>query len=144
MNQTLGFRDKTVLLVDDDLVAIQKISEQTEALGFKDVLAAHTLSEAIQHVENDKIDLALLDVNLAGCETTIELGWSLSADHIPVVFFSGYNAQDMAAVTRGHEFLEKPISIPRLKAAIHRAILRAPTLAPAMAQIKMAGQVARQ
>ncbi|MEO1024078.1 MAG: hypothetical protein AAFX07_00815 [Pseudomonadota bacterium] len=83
-------------------------------------------------------------MNLAAGETTIELGWALSGDNIPVVFISGFNAEDMAQLTRGHEFMEKPISLSRLKRALHRAMLRAPSQKQAFGRKKMAGQVARQ
>ncbi|MCG6882956.1 MAG: response regulator [Silicimonas sp.] len=135
---------RTALLVEDELFLADKISSQLVALGFKDVFTATTVEEALQHIENEQIGLALLDVNLSNEETTIELGWSLSGDQVPVVFYSGMNAGEMKKKARGHEFIVKPLSLPRLKAAIHRAVLRAPTRKPDAAQKKMTGHEARQ
>lgn len=66
----------------------------------------------------------MLDVNLPNGATTIELGGELSERGVSVVFFSGFSVADADDLTRHHEFLEKPLSVPRLKAAMQRAILR--------------------
>lgn len=144
MSESLHFGGKTVLLVEDELAVAEKVAQQLSLLGFADILSATTLSQAHDVLERWKIDIALLDVNLASNETTIELGWALTGDNIPVVFFSGYNPEDMARLTRGHEFMEKPVSLSRLKAAMHRAMLRAPSQSQTFKHKKMASQVARQ
>ncbi|MEM8802410.1 MAG: response regulator [Pseudomonadota bacterium] len=144
MRQGLLFEGKNVLLVEDELVVAEKVAQQLTALGFSEVLSATTLSQAHEILDRQDVSIALLDVNLAAGETTIELGWALSGDNIPVVFISGFNAEDMARLTRGHEFMEKPISLSRLKRALHRAMLRAPSQKQTFGRKKMAGQVARQ
>lgn len=144
MSKNIFFDDKIVLLVEDDLTVAEAVASQLSALGYAEVMITTTLSQTQDVLERNTIDAAVLDVNLLGGETTIELGWSLSSDGVPVVFFSGFNAEDMARATRGHEFMEKPISLPRLKAALQRAILRTPTQSIGYQRKKMAGQSARQ
>lgn len=144
MSKNIFFDDKIVLLVEDDLAVAEKVAGQLTALGYAEVLIATTLGQAQNVLDRNTIDAAVLDVNLLAGETTIELGWTLSAESVPVVFFSGFNADEMARLTRGHEFMEKPISLPRLKAALQRAILRAPSQAHSFARKKMAGHSARQ
>ena len=130
--------------MEDELLVAEKVSSQLSALGFAEVLIATTLGQAHGVLERHTVDAAVLDVNLLGNETTIELGWSLTAENVPVVFFSGFNADEMARLTRGHEFMEKPISLSRLKAALQRAMLRVPAQAQSFERKKMAGQQARQ
>lgn len=144
MSEGLLFGGKTILLVEDELVVIEKVERQLMSLGFSHVFGATTLNQAEDYIERESVDIALLDVNLAAGENTIEMGWALTGDNIPVVFFSGFNPEDMARLTRGHEFMEKPISLPRLKAALHRAMLRAPSQSQTFGRKKMAGQMARQ
>lgn len=144
MREHLLFRGKNVLLIEDELLVVEKVSQQLNLLGFQNVLSGTTLGQAYDCIERERIDIAVLDVNLLAGEKTIELGWALSGDGVPVVFISGFNADDMARMTRGHEFMEKPISPSRLKAALHRAILRAPSQAQTFKRKKMAGQAARQ
>ena len=143
MSQDVTFDGKTVLLVEDELFLAEKISGQLETLGVATVLTAVDLAEAESHVRVEQIDLALLDVNLPEGETTIDLGLALSRDAVPVVYFSGVSAPEVEGLSRSFEFLEKPLSVPRLKASMQRAILRVPALSP-RAPKKMAGQEARQ
>ena len=144
MSDALLFVGKSVLLVEDELLVVEKVAQQLKSLGFSDVLCATTLNQAEDLLDREHVDIALLDVNLAAGETTIELGWALTGDSIPVVFYSGFNAEDMARLTRGHEFMEKPISLSRRKAALHRAMLRAPARTQTFKRKKMADQTARQ
>ncbi len=127
MSRNIFFGDKTVLLVEDDLMAAERAAEQLSALGYAEVLIATSLSQARDVLDQNSIDAAVLDVNLLGGETTIELGWTMSAENVPIVFFSGLDGEEMVRAARGHEFMEKPISLPRLKAALQRAIVRAPS-----------------
>lgn len=144
MRDDLQFGDKRILLVEDDLIVVEKVSRQLSLLGFAGVFVATSLIQAEDILEREQIDLAVLDVNMRTGETTIALGWALTAENIPTVFFSGLNPQDMARMTQGHEFMEKPISPSRLRAALHRAMLRAPSQAQSFKDKKMAGQSARQ
>ena len=144
MTQDVTFHDKRLLLVEDELFLAEKIEKQLSALGVKEVLIASCLAEATQHAEAEKIDLALLDVNLPDNETTVEFGKSLADAQIPIVFFSGYNVDDMSKMAEGHEFLEKPLSVPRLKAGLQRAMLRSSASSADDPEEKMAGQEARQ
>lgn len=144
MSKNIFFDDRNVLLVEDELAVAEKVSGHLSALGFAEVLIATSLAQAHSILERSQVDAAVLDVNLRGNEMTVELGWSMVADNIPVVFFSGFNADEMARLTRGHEFMEKPISVPRLKASLQRAMLRVPSQAQNFERKKMAGQTARQ
>jgi DNA-binding response OmpR family regulator len=138
------FTGKTVLVAEDDLETAEHVADLLTALGFETVLLATNLKQAQELIDRFEFDAALLDVNLRHGETTIELGWDLSADGIPIVFFSGFSPEDMARATRGHEFMEKPISLSRLKASLQRAVLRAPSLAHTFSKRKMASPEARQ
>ncbi len=145
MSGNIFFEDKAVLLVEDDLSVAEKVAGQLSSLGYSEVFIATNLRHAQDVLTRNVIDAALLDINLLAGETTFELGWSLSAEGVAVVFFfSGFNAQEMAHATRGYEFMEKPISLPRLKAALQRAILRVASQPPGFMRKKMAGQEARQ
>lgn len=116
----------TILVVEDDVLAAEKMIDTLAILGYDDVLLATDLSEAKQILAHRKIDIALLDVKLAKGARTIELGRSLARSDVRVVFMSGFNRVEMAQATRGFEFIEKPISPSRLKATLQRAIIREP------------------
>ena len=135
---------KSALLVEAELFMADKISAHLNSLGVSDVFTAATVYEALRHIENERLDLALLNATLPNDGTTIELGWSLSSDGVAVVFYSGMYLDEVMLRARGQEFLERPLSLPRIKAAMQRAILRAPKAPGSVAAKKMTGQEARQ
>ena len=116
----------TILVVEDDVLAADKLIDTLATLGHEDVLLATNLQEANHILEHRKIELALLDVKLAKGARTIDLGRRLSNSDVRVVFMSGFNRVDMARAALGFEFIEKPISLSRLKATLQRAIIREP------------------
>lgn len=52
MNPAITFEDKTVLLVEDELFLIEKITEQLETLGVEKILTATTLEDARDHISD--------------------------------------------------------------------------------------------
>ena len=126
MNYEDIFDVGTVLVVEDDVLAAETLIDKLAVLGHHDALLATDLKQADQIILTKKIDLALLDVKLAKGARTIELGRALSAQGVRVVFMSGFNRVEMARATQGFEFIEKPISLSRLKATLQRAVIRGP------------------
>lgn len=126
MNYKDIFDVGTVLVVEDDVLAAETLIDKLAVLGHQDTLLATDLKQADQILETQKIDLALLDVKLAKGARTLELGRALSKQGVRVVFMSGFNRIEMARATQGFEFIEKPISLSRLKATLQRAVIRAP------------------
>lgn len=116
----------TILVVEDSVLAAEKLLDTLALLGHKGALHATDLKEADQIVKHRKVDLALLDVKLAKGARTVELGRTLARSGVRVVFMSGFNPVEMAQATRGFEFIEKPISLSRLKATLQRAVIREP------------------
>lgn len=116
----------TILVVEDSVLAAEKLIDTLALLGHNDTLHATDLKEADRILEHQKIDLALLDVKLAKGARTVELGRTLARAGVRVVFMSGFNPVEMAQATLGFEFIEKPISLSRLKATLHRAVIREP------------------
>lgn len=120
------FVDKSILLVEDDISLADRLLDYFGVLGCKDVLYASNLISAQTIVDSSSVDLAVLDVQLSENDDSIDLGKGLAEQGVRVIFMSGYNREDMAIRTRGFEFVEKPLSLPRLKAALQRALLRNP------------------
>jgi DNA-binding NtrC family response regulator len=126
MNYEDIFDVGTILVVEDDVLAAETLIDKLATLGHQDTFLATDLEQASQLLTAQKFDLALLDVKLAKGARTIELGRALSQQGVRVVFMSGFNRIEMARATQGFEFIEKPISLSRLKATLQRAVIRAP------------------
>lgn len=126
MNDNAPLTGKCILLVEDEVSIVGHLEELLGTLGYREIFFAANLADAEQIAGTENLDVAILDVNLGQGEQTIELGRALARKGVRILFMSGFNAKDMARATRGFEFVEKPLSLPRLKAALQRAFVRRP------------------
>jgi len=110
-----------VLLLEDNMIVALTVEQALEDLGAIHVWTASHVDSADNILSREKIDLAILDVNL-GDDTSFELATRLTAAGIPLFFASGYGYGDDAGL--GNEFsgslvLRKPYG----KGDLHRAIM---------------------
>jgi len=90
---------KSVLVVDDNLVSLKKVSAQLS--DSYDVFLAKSGSLALEVCAKKSPDLILLDVEMPGMdgfETIARLKEDPSLQHIPVIFLTGHN--DVATEVR--------------------------------------------
>lgn len=112
---------KTVLLVEDDADAAAGLTEALDAAGHRVVGPFHSAEAAEAATALHTIDLALLDINLSGEGTGVDLARSLKARWgVPVIFLSG----DVTAAAHNAELAAamviKPYSVRDVLAAIAR------------------------
>ena len=80
----------TVLLVEDDAEAAVALTEALDAAGHRVVGPFHSAEAAEAATALHPIDAALLDINLSGDATGVDLARSLKARWgVPVIFLSG-------------------------------------------------------
>jgi CheY-like chemotaxis protein len=80
----------TVLLVEDDADAAVALTEALDAAGHRVVGPFHSAEAAEAATALHPIDVALLDINLSGEATGVDLARSLKARWgVPVIFLSG-------------------------------------------------------
>lgn len=110
MDTLLGGR--TVLVVEDEMLILLMMEDLLADLGCEAVSAASSVPKAMELIEGQTFDLALLDMNLNGVETYV-LADALSAKGIPFAFATGYGNRDMRD---GYEkpILKKPFDIEEL------------------------------
>ncbi len=115
----------TVLLVEDDADAALDLTEALDAAGHRVVGPFHSAEAAAAATALHPIDVALLDINLSGENTGVDLARSLKSRWgVPVIFLSGdvtaaaQNAELAAAMVikpyRGRDVLE---ALSRLESA---------------------------
>ncbi|MDB5686936.1 MAG: two-component system sensor histidine kinase/response regulator [Rhizorhabdus sp.] len=93
------------------------VEDMLTALGAATVLAAASVSEARDLIDDPAIDFAILDLNLDG-ETSLPIAEILAGRGIPFVFASGYG--DQAGVTGafpGVSVITKPYGHDEIVAA---------------------------
>lgn len=81
---------RTVLLVEDDADAAADLTETLDAAGHRVVGPFHSAEAAEAATALHPIDLALLDINLSGEATGVDLARKLKSRWgVPVIFLSG-------------------------------------------------------
>lgn len=106
-----------VLVVEDEGAIALLIEEMLEELGCEVVASVARLAAACDIAGSVRVDLAILDVNLAG-ERVFPVAEILRGRNIPFLFSTGYGASGLAAEYAGCPVLHKPFSESELQQKI--------------------------
>jgi len=114
-----------VLLVDDDPIVLDFLSEGLEIEGF-DVTTADSVSRAIIEVQKSQPSIILSDYQLRDGTAFDLLAWLKVRDfRLPVIVLTGQVRIDLAveAIKNGAEqFIPKPVDLSLLTTMLHRAL----------------------
>lgn len=118
-----------ILVVEDEMIIAAKISMQLTTLGYEVTGILSRGEEAILHVEENKPDIVLLDINLKGKIDGIETAFQLQQrnNNIPVIFLTANSDEatfNRAKSTRPAAFISKPFKQLDLHRAIELTISR--------------------
>ncbi|PVA05875.1 response regulator [Thalassorhabdomicrobium marinisediminis] len=108
------FDDKKILYLEDEPLVALDTSEHLESLGFGQVEVAYRLASAEKKAAEGDFDLAMLDINVDGGQTSIALGQKLKESGVQVVFASGNSFEADRLCNEGFAFLDKPFSLGQL------------------------------
>jgi len=104
-----SFTGIRVLLVEDEGAIAMLIEEMLEDLGCTVVASVAQLARALQVANVVDVDLAILDVNLAG-ERVFPAARILRARNIPFLFSTGYGVSGLPAEFADCPVLRKPFA----------------------------------
>lgn len=106
------------LLIVEDEYLIAAFTEATlAAAGFSVVGRAATVAKALQFLQTQACDAAVLDVNLGKVQST-PVAEALKTRGIPFLVVSSYGAHQLAGPLAAAPFLAKPFKGPDLVAAV--------------------------
>jgi DNA-binding NtrC family response regulator len=139
----------TILVVDDEVGIRELLSEILGDEGHS-VLAAENAARAREYRAREAIDLVLLDIWMPDTDgVTLLKEWAAQGQlTAPVIMMSGHATIDTAVEATRYgalEFLEKPIAMARLLAAVRSGLERGRVmrnLRPAAAAVNVAAPVA--
>lgn len=117
-----------VLIVEDDFIQAETLSEKLKSLGFEPFGMADSFDKAIELVQDQRPDVALLDLHLKGEKTGFDLAREFMDNlEIPVVFISAYSdkatIEEIKSITP-HAYLIKPFEQDELQILIQSAYER--------------------
>jgi DNA-binding response OmpR family regulator len=104
------------LLAEDEMLLAMMLEDRLDASGYH-VIKAARLGRCLELAETASIDLAILDINLAG-EASFPVAAVLRRRGIPFVFSSGYGRQDLPEAWRNETVLQKPYDTRQLADAL--------------------------
>ena len=118
-----------ILVVEDDPAIAIDIALNLESEGYSVVGPTHTAQKALAYLEQERIDLAILDINIAGDKTGIDIANEINQRHgIPFIYLTSYSDKDTvhkAAGTFPATFIVKPFKEEDLAPAIEIALAKA-------------------
>lgn len=101
---TAGLR---VFVAEDEALVAMLVEDMLGEIGCTVVGPAGNLDEALALAADSEIDVALLDVNLAG-RPVFPVADLLRARGVPYIFASGYGESGVSEDHRGAPVLQKP------------------------------------
>lgn len=111
-----------ILIVEDELIIAQDIAITLKNAGYNVVAMAMDYSEGIEAIKNNQIDLVLLDINLKGVKSGLDLARTINEEFaIPFIFTTSYTDSDTineAKKLKPTNYLVKPFQKEQLLTAI--------------------------
>ncbi len=120
MSELAGLR---VLIVEDEGAVALLIEDMLLDLGCDIAGSAADLDAACRLASSESLDLALLDLNLAG-SSSLPVAEILRRRGIPLVFSTGYGVGSLPAEFQSYPTLAKPYVLSALQAKILLALGR--------------------
>lgn len=113
-------------IVEDEAIIASNLKMVLSNLGYEVSEPAFTYNEAIEMIERDRPDLLLLDIQLIGEKTGIDLAWTIKEEYdLPFIFLTSNSDQQTIAQAKRVEppaYLVKPFNKADLYAAIEIAL----------------------
>ncbi|WP_313344670.1 response regulator [Stenotrophomonas sp.] len=107
-----------VLLVEDESLVAMMVEDCLVELGYEVVALAGTVDGALDALQQQVIDLAVLDVNLGGT-MSFPVAQALEARGIPYLFLTGYDRSVIPEPLQHRYGLQKPFRMRDLDSALH-------------------------
>lgn len=110
-----------ILIVEDDLLVARNIKDKLEKLQYHVTGIADSYEQALSAIETENPDLALLDIELKGSLSGIDLAEKLTAIGIPFIYLTSnqdFQTYTQAKNTQPLKNLAKPIDLLNLRNAL--------------------------
>jgi chemotaxis family two-component system sensor kinase Cph1 len=98
----------SIMLVEDEVIVALAVSDSLADLGFSVIGPFTRVSDACRALTENRVDAAILDVNLDG-EMVYALAKMLDDRKIPFVFATGYGSESIEPGFEHIPVLQKPI-----------------------------------
>lgn len=115
-----------ILVVEDEIIIADSICNALNELGYHALEPAINYTEAIETIETEKPDIAILDIQLSGKKTGIDLAKKIRESyHFPFIFLTSNSDSftiNQAKEVKPPAYLIKPFSKEELYSSIEIAL----------------------
>jgi CheY-like chemotaxis protein len=111
---------RRVLVVEDESLVAMLLETILEDMGCTPVGPAANVDDGLKMANDEQLDAALLDVNVAG-KQVFPIAEALKARGVPFVFSTGYGEGGLPDEWRGQATIQKPFT----EAAVRDALMKA-------------------
>ncbi len=113
-----------ILVVDDNILFLSRLEKDLIELGYEKVEAFSDVQHAIKYANENAFDIAILDINLQGVLSGIDLARNILKEHHKCIFITSYSersiyekAQHLKATS---SFIVKPFDKLTLLSVLER------------------------
>lgn len=115
-----------VLIVEDEIIIAAELSLLLQDMGYNVCGMAINYTSGVKLLQEKKVDLAIIDINLGGSKTGIDLGLYINENNnIPFIYLTSNvdkETVDTALETRPHSYLLKPFNKMEIYTSISLAL----------------------
>lgn len=115
-------KGRSILVVEDEHVTALNLMKILEDAGCKVIGPASTVAGAHACIADNRIDAALLDINLGKDTRIFPVAEVLAALHVPFAFVSGHPRTLMPPHLHGHAFIAKPFGPREIIATVRKLL----------------------
>lgn len=117
---------KRILIVEDEVIVALDIESKLQDMGYEVVAAVNNGADAIEVANSERIDIALMDINIQGDLDGIETAQHILETHdIPFVFLTAYSNSDVFERSKEiapYGYLLKPFEQKELQVGLDLAL----------------------
>jgi CheY-like chemotaxis protein len=111
-----------VLAVEDESLVAMWLEDLLTDLGCLVVGPANTIAAALMLLEQQSVDAAILDINIAG-EKVFPVADRLTALNVPFVFATGYGVSGVQEPHAHRPVIQKPYTMGTLQRALEAVVV---------------------
>ncbi|MFO1060348.1 MAG: response regulator [Dongiaceae bacterium] len=113
---------RRILVVEDELLIALDLAAMIGELGHEVVGPVARVAQAIGLAKRERLDAAILDVQLRGGERSYPVADWLISHGVPVVFCTAYGDEGLDAAYAACSLLRKPFANAQVGAALARVL----------------------
>ena len=117
-----------ILIIEDESIISLHLKKSVISLGYNVTGIARDANEVLKIIENSKVDIALVDINLAGDIDGIQLATILSTTYnIPIIFITAFKDKETLKRASNIDFagyIIKPFREDELEVTLNLTVLK--------------------